>query len=296
VIAASGDLLERLPLATACAVLGLGRGSCYRPAQPDAPAVPQVGRPCVEDPALQRALEQVVEEFPGAGYFRVCKHLQRAGFRVNPKRVYRVMQEAGWLQVRARRTERTTNSKHGFAVYPNLLRNCGWRALSAPNQAWGADLTYVRLGAGFCYLAVLIDLFSRRIVGWNLSESLEAQGALSALEMALVSRRPAAGWVHHSDRGVQYACGDYVRRLQRAEARISMAAVGAPKENAPTERWMRTVKDEEVTLEDYQTFGQAKQGIGRFIEEVYNRRRLHSALGYRPPSEFEELFAASILR
>lgn len=293
-ITASGDLLARLPVAAACAVLGLGRGGYYRPSCRDTGAAPLPGRPCVADPALSAALEQVVEEFPGAGYLRVCKYLQRAGFQVNPKRVYRLMQAAGWLQARARRTVRTTNSKHGFAVYPNLLRDCGWQTLSAPNQAWGADLTYVRLGSGFCYLAVLLDFFSRRIVGWNLSESLEAQGALSALEMALESRRPAAGWIHHSDRGVQYACGDYVRRLQSAEARISMAAVGAPKENAPTERWMRTVKDEEVDLEDYQTFAQAKQGIGRFIEEVYNQKRLHSALDYRPPSEFEEIFAAGV--
>jgi transposase InsO family protein len=249
----------------------------------------------VEDLALSAALEQVVEEFPGVGYLRACKYLQRAGFRVNPKRVYRLMQEAGWLQARARRTVRTTNSKHGFAVYPNLLASCGWRTLTAPNQAWGADLTYVRLGAEFCYLAVLLDLFSRRVVGWHLSESLEAKGALSALEMALENRRPPAGWIHHSDRGVQYACREYVQRLQGAEARISMAAAGAPKENARTERWMRTLKDEEVNLEDYQTFAQAKQGIGRFIDEVYNRKRLHSALGYQPPSEFEEIFAAGVL-
>ena len=130
------------------------------------------------------------------------------GFRVNPKRVYRLMQEAGWLHARARRTVRTTDSAHGFPVYPNLLAGCGWRTLTAPNQAWGADLTYVRLGGEVCYLAVLLDLFSRRVVGWDLSESLEAQGALAALERALASRQPSAGWIHHSDRGVQYACRD----------------------------------------------------------------------------------------
>ena len=156
-------------------------------------------------------------------------------------------------------------------------------------------MTYVRLGEGFCYLAVVLDLFSRRIVGWDLLESLGAKGALTALEMALQSGQPGAGWIHHSDRGVQYACRGYVQRLKAAEARISMAAAGAPKENAPTERWMRTVKEEEVDLEEYRSFREAKQAISRFIEEVYNRKRLHSALGYRPPSEFEELFAAGVL-
>lgn len=151
------------------------------------------------------------------------------------------------------------------------------------------------MGTDFCYLAIVLDLLSRKIVGWNLSESLDAQGALAALEMALSSRQLVAGWVHHSDRGVQYACRDYVQRLKRAEARISRAAVGAPKKNAPTERWMRTLKEEEVDLNEYRTFGEAKRAIERFIDEVYNRKRLHSALGYRPPSEFEEIFAAGLL-
>jgi len=245
---------------------------------------------------LLAAVEQVVLAFPGYGYLRVTHQLRRKGWVINPKRVYRLMGAAGWLHRKKPARVRTTDSTHGLPIYPNLLSDCGWRALTGPNQAWGADLTYVRLGDGFCYLAVLLDLFSRRIVGWNLSESLEAQGALAALEMALVSRQPSAGWIHHSDRGVQYACRDYVQRLKRAAARISMAGEGAPKENAPTERWMRTVKEEEVDLEEYGSFREAKQGIGRFIEEVYNVKRLHSALGYRPPSEFEEIFAAGVLR
>ncbi len=294
-IAGSPDLLRELPLAAACAVLELGRGSYYRRLGQQA-SEERPGRSVSEEEvALREALEQVVLEFPGYGHLRVTKQLQREGFRVNHKRVYRLMQEAGWLHVPKRGRVRTTDSEHGFPIYPNLLPACGWRGLTAPNQAWGADLTYVRLGEGFCYLAVLLDLFSRRIVGWDLSESLEADGALAALEMALASRQPGAGWIHHSDRGVQYACRDYVQRLKQAEAKISMAAVGAPKENAPTERWMRTVKEEEVDLEEYRYFCEAKQGIGRFIEEVYNQKRLHSALGYRPPSEFEEIFAASVL-
>ncbi len=294
-IAASPDLLRELPLAAACAVLELGRGSYYRALGQQASEEPLGRRAAEEEVALRGALEQVVLEFPGYGHLRVAKQLQRQGFRVNHKRVYRLMQEAGWLHVPKRGRVRTTDSDHGFPIYPNLLPACGWRGLTAPNQAWGADLTYVRLGEGFCYLAVLLDLFSRRIVGWDLSESLEADGALAALEMALASRQPGAGWIHHSDRGVQYACRAYVQRLKQAEAKISMAAVGAPKENAPTERWMRTVKEEEVDLEEYRYFCEAKQGIGRFIEEVYNQKRLHSALGYQPPSEFEEIFAAGVL-
>ncbi len=299
-IVASTDLLAELPLATACAVLDLGRGSYYRERNQQTServvALLRGPRPELpEDGALFAALEQAVREFPGYGYLRMTQHLRREGFRVNPKRIYRLMQEAGWLHRRKRARVRTTNSEHGLPIYPNLLPDCGWRTLTAPNQAWGADLTYVRLGGEFCYLAVLLDLFSRRIVGWDLSESLEAKGAWAALEMALASRQPGAGWIHHSDRGVQYASREYVRRLEGARARISMAGEGAPKENAPTERWMRTVKEEEVDLEDYQSFREAKQGICRFIEEVYNQKRLHSALDYRPPSEFEEFFAAGIL-
>jgi putative transposase len=289
VIAASPDLLVQLPLSQACTVLEIGRGSYYRQ-----PGKAGASTAAAEETALRAAIERVVLTFPGYGYPRVTRQLQREGFCVNHKRVYRLMREAGLLQERKHGAVRTTNSEHGWPIYPNLLPECGWRQLTRPDEAWGADLTYVRLGAGFCYLAVLLDLFSRRIVGWNLSESLEAEGALAALEMALAQRQPAAGWIHHSDRGVQYACRGYVQRLREAEARISMTAVSAPKENAPTERWMRTVKEEEVDLQEYGSFAEARREIGHFIEEVYNRRRLHTALGYRPPNEFEELFAAGV--
>lgn len=289
-IAASPDLLAQLPLAQACAVLSIGRGSYYR--QQEKPCGSAAGS--AFETALRAAIEQVVLTFPGYGYPRVTRQLQRDGFGVNHKRVYRLMREAGLLQERRRAAVRTTNSEHGWPIYPNLLPERCWRQLTRPDEAWGADLTYVRLGAGFCYLAVLLDLFSRRIVGWNLSESLEAAGAVAALEMALAARRPAAGWIHHSDRGVQYACRGYVQRLKAAQAQISMTAVGAPKENAPTERWMRTVKEEEVELQAYGSLAEAKREIGHFIEDVYNRRRLHTALGYRPPNEFEELFAAGV--
>jgi putative transposase len=291
----SGDLLQELPLAQACGALNLGRGSYYRAQGREVSKLPPAAGMREGDASLLAAIEHVVLAFPGYGYPRVTKELQRQGWTVNHKRVHRVMGAAGLLRGRPRSRVRTTDSDHGFAIYPNLLPGCGWRELTAPNQAWGGDLTYVRLGTGFCYLAVLLDLFSRKVVGWNLSESLEAKGALAALELALASRQPSAGWIHHSDRGVQYACGDYVRRLKAAGARISMTAVGEPKENALAERWMRTVKEEEVALQEYRSFVEAKQAIGRFIEEVYNQKRLHTALGYRPPSEYEELFFAGIL-
>lgn len=290
-IAQSADLLAQLPLTDACALLEVGRGSYYRATA----RTSEAWTASQAETALQAALEGVIEEYPGYGYPRVTQELRRRGWSVNPKRIYRLMAIAGLLQPRRRRLVRTTNSEHGLPVYPNLLPQCGWRQLTGPDQAWGADLTYVRLGEGFCYLAVLLDLFSRKIVGWHLSRSLEAQGALTALEQALAQRRPPSGWIHHSDRGVQYACREYVQRLKQTEARISMAAVGAPKENALAERVIRTLKEEEVDLQDYRSFREAEQSIRRFIDAVYNEKRLHSALGYRPPTEFEELFAAGLI-
>lgn len=290
-IAASADLLRELPLTDACAVLELDRGGLYRSWAKERQAEP----PAAVDAALLAAIEQILEQFPSYGYPRVTQQLRREGWRVNHKRVQRVMGEAGLLQRRQRRQVRTTQSEHGWPIYPNLLSGCGWRGLTAPDQAWAADLTYVRLPEGFCYLAVILDLFSRRVVGWSLGETLAATVALAALERALSWRQPPTGWIHHSDRGVQYACGDYVERLHQAAARISMTRVGAPRENAPAERFMRTVKEEEVALQEYRSFGEAQRSLRCFIEDVYDTKRLHSALGYRPPSEFEELFAAGII-
>ncbi len=293
--AAPPRLLQGLSLHGACATLGLNRGSVYRwQAQPCPDEQPRRGRPPLQDADLVAVVEEIVLEQPGYGRPRVTMELRRRQYTVNPKRVNRLLREGGWLHARRRRKVRTTNSEHEFDRYPNLLANQGWRELDGPNQAWGADLTYVRLGAGFCYLAVVLDLYSRKLVGWDLSRSLEGDGALRALEQALETRTPEAGWIHHSDRGVQYACHQYVQCLKAVGARISMCATGEPKENAMVERVIRTIKEEEIDLQEYESFEEVELSLGKFIEDVYNRKRLHSALGYRPPTEFEELIAAAL--
>jgi putative transposase len=273
-----------LPIERACQLLAFSRSDFYR--RP---------RPAPSGADLLEAIDALVLDFPGYGYRRVTAQLQRDGWAVNHKRVLRLMREAGLLCRQRRRWIRTTDSLHGLAVYPNLLADCGWRALTAPDQAWMADLTYVRLPEEFCYLAVLLDGYSRRVVGWSLSQSLDASLVLGALERGLSWRKPPAGWIHHSDRGVQYACRDYVECLSAAGARISMTATGCPRQNAQAESFFRTLKNEEVYLADYRCFEEAECRIRRFIDEVYDKKRLHSALGYLPPSEFEERVAAGVL-
>lgn len=276
-------LVPDLPLARACELVGLARSDYYRqPVVASAPA------------GLLEAIDALALEFQGYGYRRITAQLHREGWAVNHKRVLRLMREAGLLCQQKRRWQRTTDSSHGLAVYPNLLPDRGWRRLTQPNQAWVADLTYIRLPGEFCYLAALLDAYSRRVVGWSLSRALDAGVVLQALDRALAWRAPPEGWIHHSDRGVQYACRDYVQRLQSAGARISMTATGSPRENAQAESFFRTLKREEVYVSDYGSYREAEAGIGRFIEEVYDRKRLHSALGYLPPLEFEERFTAGL--
>jgi putative transposase len=270
-----------------CQLLGMSRASYYR--------VGRAPQPDPEGTALRHAIEELVLQFPGYGYRRGTKQLQREGWHVNHKRVLRIMREESLLCRLKRRWVRTTDSAHGLTVYPNLLPQAGWRSLTGPNQAWVADITYIRLPQGFCYLAAILDAYSRKVVGWELGQELDARFVLAALKRALKERQPARGWIHHSDRGVQYACRDYVTRLEAAGARISMSGKGCPRDNAQAESFMRTLKHEEVYLQDYQTYPEAERSIGRFIDDVYNQKRLHSSLGYRPPSEFEELLAAGLL-
>jgi putative transposase len=241
-----------------------------------------------EGVCLRGAIERIVLAFPGYGYRRVTHALAREGWSVNHKRVLRVMREESLLCQLKRRFVPTTDSLHGKRIYPNLFKAA---LLDAPNQAWVADLTYIRLPTAFIYLAAILDAYSRRCIGWALSRWIDTELTLTALEMALTARQPAAGLIHHSDRGVQYASGDYVARLEGAGARISMAARGNPYENAQAESFFKTLKYEEVYLKEYRTFDDALMNLEPFIEDVYNTKRLHSSLDYRPPIEFEAAWA-----
>lgn len=270
----------RMSVKRLCELLDVSRSWYYQK--------PGLDQQTDEELDLRGAIEGIVLEFPGYGYRRVTEALKRQGWAVNHKRVLRVMREESLLCQLKRRFRPTTDSAHSFKRYPNLLKE---EVVDGPNQAWSADITYIRLPATFCYLASIIDEFSRYCVGWHLSRFIDTRLTLRALEMALTSRRPDPGLIHHSDQGVQYASGEYVLRLEEARALISMAAVGNPYENAKAESFFRNLKMEEVYLKDYRDFEEAEQNIGAFIEEVYNKKRLHSSLGYLPPVEFEALHA-----
>ena len=238
-----------------------------------------------EEIALRDAIEQIVLAFPGYGYRRVTVALQREGWAVNRKRVLRLMRQESLLCQLRRGFMRTTDSAHSYQTYPNLLVA---RDLDGLDQAWVADLTYIHLPTTFAYLACILDAYSRRCIGWELSRCIDHRLTLAALERALTVRQPAAGFIHHSDRGVQYACDAYVTRIAQAGGRVSMAAKGNPYDNAKAESFFKTLKREEVYLTSYRTYAEAAANIGTFIEDVYNAKRLHSSLGYRPPIEFEE--------
>jgi transposase InsO family protein len=241
----------------------------------------------VSDDGLLTEIRKVLEEFAGYGFRRVTKELQKRGLKVNKKRVQRVMQEHQLQRRRKRRFVRTTDSKHGFAVYPNLVRDV---AIERPDQVWAADITYVRLVRGFVYVAVLLDLFTRKAIGWALSSSLHAELAISALKKALETRTVQPGLIHHSDRGSQYASEQYVAILHEHGITISMSRKGNPYDNATLESFMKTLKTEEVYLNEYETEQEARRNIGQFIETIYNVKRLHSSLGYSSPAEFEDRF------
>jgi transposase InsO family protein len=250
-------------------------------------------RPVVttEQKDLQRRLQlhPVALEWRSAGYRPITKELHRRGVIINKKVVLRLLREDNLLCLRRRAFAATTDSQHQFATYPNLARTL---VLTDINQLWVADITYIRLQRQFIYLAALLDGYSRRCIGWALARYLDARLSLAALQMALQTRHFTPGQlIHHSDRGVQYACHDYVRVLQQNQIQISMSRSGNPYDNAKAERFMRTLKYEEVYLNDYDTFTEVMLSVQNFIEAVYNRKRLHSALGYRPPAEFEAALA-----
>ena len=236
------------------------------------------------DMDLRDAMQRIALEFPCYGWRRMTAELQRRGWAVNHKRVYRLMREDNLLCLRKRKFILTTESDHDLPVYPNVAANL---KLTGIDQLWVADITYIRLLLEFVYLAVILDAFSRRGVGWALGRTLETKLTLAALEMALKRRRPKPGLVHHSDRGVQYASGDYVKVLRGQGIDISMSRKGNPFDNALCESFIKTLKYEQVYREDYRVFEEAEAGIEHFIDDIYNEKRLHSALGYLPPAEFE---------
>jgi putative transposase len=241
------------------------------------------------DMDLRDAIQRIALEWPAYGRRRITHELRRRGWTVNGKRVHRLMGEDNLLCVRKRRFVVTTDSNHGRKIYPNLAREM---VLTDVDQLWVADITYIRLQDEFVFLAVILDACSRRVIGWALDRTIEDDLTLAALRMALSQRQVEPGLVHHSDRGSQYASNDYTDLLKESGIEISMSRKGNPWDNAFCESFMKTLKYEEVHRNEYKDLAEARGQIGKFLEKIYNHKRLHSALGYMPPAEFESHLAA----
>jgi putative transposase len=266
-----------MSVAEMCALAELSRAGYYRflttPAAGD------------KDLDLRDAIQRIALEFPSYGRPRITAELHRRQWQVGPNRVYRIMREDNLLCLRKRKFLVTTNSNHNRPVYPNLARDL---ALTGLNQLWVADITYIRLELEFVFLAVILDAYSRRVIGWALDRTLEDELTTAALHMALELRHPSPGLIHHSDRGVQYASRNYTELLKNRGITISMSRKGNPYDNAACESFMKTLKYEEVYRQEYRDLAEARSSIEHFLERVYNQKRLHSALDYRPPAEFEQ--------
>jgi putative transposase len=271
---------SQVSIEEACGAAQVSRAGYYRFFDEHAPRQAET--------ELRDRIQRVALQNRCYGYRRVVAELRLQGILVNHKRVLRVMREDSLLSLRKRKFVVTTDSSHGRPVYPNLIAGL---ELTAPNQVWVADITYIRLREEFIFLAVVLDAFSRRVVGWELGESLQTALALRALNRALADRPVPVGIIHHSDQGVQYASADLVDRLLELGFQISMSRKGAPWQNGRAESFIKTLKAEEVSLKRYRDIAQARRSIGHFLEEVYNQSRLHSALGYLPPVAFEIRFA-----
>ena len=269
--------LEGFSITEACRATRLSRAGFYRHYEEHEPQQ--------SDVALRDAIQKIALENRFYGYRRVTAQLNQGDWEVNRKRVLRLMRADNLLALRKRRYVLTTDSKHPFAIYPNLVPRL---IVDGSNQLWVADITYIRLRETFLYLAVVLDAHSRKAVGWELGDTLEATLAVAALEHALTDRAVEPGIVHHSDRGVQYASQGYVALLESRGFSISMSRTGNPYDNAKAESFMKTLKCEEVYLRQYRDRDDVRASIAQFIDEVYNRKRLHSALGYRSPAEFEK--------
>jgi putative transposase len=253
-----------------CDLLGCPRSSYYY--QPHLP----------DEKEVKSAIQDMVAEWPTYGYRRVTKQLHRQGWDVNKKRVQRLMRGLGLLVKTKRKVRKTTNSEHEFPRYPNLVQDL---EIVRPDQVWVSDITYLRLRDEFVYLAVIMDVFTRGIRGWHLGRSLDQSLTLIALDRALASHSPE---IHHSDQGIQYAAAAYIRMLRAVDAEISMAEIGEAWQNGYAERLIRTIKEEEVDLSEYEDYNDAVFQLARFLNDVYMHKRIHSSLGYLTPAEFEE--------
>jgi putative transposase len=257
------------PVYLVCRALGLARSTYYYKTKKD------------DDKPLKQVIEDLAEVWPRYGYRRITRELRRKQWVVNSKKVRRLMCEMGLQAVQKAQKRLTTNSRHSLSRFPNLIRRL---EITHPEQVWAADITYIRLRREFVYLAVLMDIFTRGVRGWHLGRSVDHRLTLTALKKALKQSKPE---IHHSDQGVQYATLPYVKLLKSRGVKISMAEVGEVTQNAHVERLIRTIKEEEVSLSDYLNYQDAYRHIGQFLEDVYMYKRIHSALGYLTPVEFE---------
>ena len=260
-----------------CELTGVSRASFYRDWEQKAPSEAEV--------ALRDAVQRIALAHRDYGYRRITALIQRAGWVVGEEKVRAILRTDNLLAVRRRKFVVTTDSNHRFRVHPNLAESM---ELTAVNQLWVADITYIRLRWEFVFLAVVLDAFSRKAIGWELGRTLETKLTLAALEAAIAGRHPQPGWVHHSDRGTQYASNQYVQRLEDCGAHLSMSRPARPWENGICESFIKTLKREEIEARRYAGFAELRQHLDEFMEQIYNKVRLHSALGYRSPEEFEQ--------